>query len=124
MKGRGFNPAANALAQSGDHILSFFRMLRSELAFNVGCVNVRQRLAGKGEPTCFPVPLAKGQPGLVARGPYDPCLSLQITDRVVGSDVSADGTRLIVAPGPTRVNVPAQRPCARSGEMTDPDRSG
>jgi hypothetical protein len=30
-EGWAFNPAANALAQSVDHILSFFRMLRSEL---------------------------------------------------------------------------------------------
>ena len=99
LKGRGLNPAASALAQSVDHILSFFRMLRCELAFYVGCINMYQRLAGKGEPTCFPVPLAGGQPGLVARGLYDPCLSLQLADRVVGNDVSADGTRLIMVTG-------------------------
>ena len=36
---RGINLVANALAQSTDHILSFFSMLRTELAFYVGCLN-------------------------------------------------------------------------------------
>lgn len=60
---------------------------------------MRQRLAGKGDPTCFPVPLAKGPARPRRARPLYPCLSLQITDRVVGSDVSADGTRLIVDTG-------------------------
>jgi len=31
----------NALAQSTDHILSFFAILRTELAFYVGCLNLQ-----------------------------------------------------------------------------------
>ena len=33
---RGVNLVANALGQSTDHILSFFQMLRTELAFYMG----------------------------------------------------------------------------------------
>ena len=58
LRDRGVNLVANALAQSTDHILSFFNMLRTELAFYVGCLNLREQLAKKGEPICFPFPTA------------------------------------------------------------------
>jgi hypothetical protein len=99
LQDRGVNLVANALAQSTDHILSFFRMLRSELAFYVGCLNLHELLAGKGEPTCFPVPLAGGQPALSARGLYDPCLTLHVSEAVTGNDVNADGKSLVMITG-------------------------
>ena len=99
LQGRGINPVANALAQSTDHILSFFRMLRSELAFYVGCLNLHDLLTGKGEPACFPVPLAGGQPVLSARGLYDAGLTLHVGGTVTGNDVSADGKSLVVITG-------------------------
>ena len=42
LRGRGISLAANALAQSADHMLSFFTMLRCELGFYVGCLNARR----------------------------------------------------------------------------------
>jgi DNA mismatch repair ATPase MutS len=99
LQARGINLAANALAQSTDHILSFFSMLCSELAFYVGCLNLHGVIAGKGEPTCFPVPLAGGQPALSARGLYDACLTLHVSARVVGNDVNADGKLLVMITG-------------------------
>jgi DNA mismatch repair protein MutS len=84
LRGKGINLVANTLAQSTDHILSFLGMLRAELAFYVGCLNLRQRLADKGEPTCFPVPVAPGEgPRLSARSLYDVCLTLHLDRRVV-----------------------------------------
>ncbi|MCL4439456.1 MAG: DNA mismatch repair protein MutS, partial [Firmicutes bacterium] len=56
LKDRGINLVANALAQSTDHILSFFNVLRTELAFYVGCLNLYEQLAQKGEPISFPLP--------------------------------------------------------------------
>lgn len=99
LRGRGINLVANALAQSTDHILSFFRMLRAELGFYVGCLNLQEQLAEKGEPTCFPEPLALGEPALAANGLYDVCLSLTVAERVVGNDVTADGKSLVVITG-------------------------
>ncbi len=99
LRAKGINLAANALAQSADHILSFFSMLRSELAFYVGCLNVHGLLAGKGEPTCFPVPFAGGQLALTARGLYDACLTLHVSARVIGNDVNADGKSLVMITG-------------------------
>jgi DNA mismatch repair ATPase MutS len=95
----GINLVANATGQSADHILSFFQMLRAELAFYVGCLNLHERLTGKGEPACFPVPLPPGGPVLSARGLYDPCLSLHLESRAVGNDVNADGKRLVMITG-------------------------
>jgi hypothetical protein len=99
MHRRGINLAANALAQSADHLLSFFVMLRRELGFYVGCGNLRQLLAAKGEPWCLPVPLDEGNLTLSARGLYDVCLSLRIGSRVVGNNFDADGKTLVMVTG-------------------------
>ena len=99
IRSRGIGLVAAALAQSTDHILDFFRMLRLELGFYVGCLNLRDRLTNKGEPTCFPEPLVSGKPMLSARGLYDPCLSLRVEQRVVGNDVTADDRLLVMITG-------------------------
>ena len=91
-----------ALAQSTDHILDFFSMLRLELGFYVGCLNLHDRLTQKGEPTCFPTPLASGKAMLSARGLYDPCLSLSMEQRAVGNDLIADGKLLVMMTGASR----------------------
>jgi len=102
LRGRGIGLVAGAPGQSTDHLLSFFRMLRSELGFYVGCLNLRDRLAKKGEPICFPEPFAAGKAILSGRGLYDLCLSLSVKERVVGNDVSADDKLLIMITGANR----------------------
>ncbi|MEO8287023.1 MAG: DNA mismatch repair protein MutS [Chloroflexota bacterium] len=99
LKDRGLNLVANALAQSNDHILSFFKMLRTELAFYVGCLNLQGQLARKGEPLCFPVPTLAGERRHAFTGLYDVCLSLRLPQRVVGNDVDADGSDLVIVTG-------------------------
>jgi len=99
LRGRGIDLVANALAQSCEHVLSFFRALRAELGFYIACGNLHQRLAAKGEPTGFPVPLACGERSFVCRGLYDACLSLSVRERVVGNDVTADGKSLVTITG-------------------------
>jgi MutS domain V len=102
---RGLNGAANALAQSTDHIRSFFQLLRAELGFYLGCLNLRERLTAKGLQVCFPDPVGP-PPGsaeyarLSARGLYDASLALTLDDvRAVGNDVTADGKQLIMITG-------------------------
>jgi hypothetical protein len=101
LRGRGINLAANALAQSTDHILSFFTMLRCELGFYVGCLNARDHLAQKQEPVCFPVPQSPGGPvRLSFQSLYDVCLSLRLDGgRAVGNDAAADGKTLVIITG-------------------------
>jgi hypothetical protein len=104
LNSRGLNAAANALAQSADHIKDFFQMLRAELGYYLGCLNVRDRLLAKGEPVCFPVPTSPvssnpATASLSARGLYDASLSLSIEARAIGNDLDADGKKLIMLTG-------------------------
>jgi len=99
LRGKGINVVANALAQSTDHILGFFSMVRTELAFYVGCLNLHEQLAEKGEPTSVPVPLAPDELAFSAQGLYDVCLSLHLDARAVGNDVNADEKVLVMITG-------------------------
>jgi MutS domain V len=100
LRNRGISLAANALGQSADHVRDFFGMLRVELAFYVGCINLHERLAQKGEPTCIPVAVAADQQRLSFLGLYDVGLTLSVKPRVVGNDTNADGKRLLIITGP------------------------
>ena len=92
---------AGALDVSTRHIRGFFKMLRTELAFYLGCLNLRERLAGKGEPLSLPEP-ADGEFLLQARGLYDASLSLSMAERAVGNDVDTGQARLVVITGANR----------------------
>ena len=99
LKDRGINLVANALGQSTDHVLSFFTMLRTELAFYLGCLNLHAHLAQLGEPICFPRPLAPGERRHAFQGLYDVCLALTMKQRIVGNDVHADRKDLVIITG-------------------------
>jgi hypothetical protein len=99
---QGINLVANALAQSAEHVLSFFSLLRTELAFYVGCITLHERLGGRDLPACFPVPLPPGSRAFMCRGLYDACLALAKDGPIVGTDVSADGKSAIVITGPNQ----------------------
>lgn len=96
---RGLNLVANAFAQSMDHIQSFLHMLRTELAFYVGCINLHRTLTGLGEPLCFPQASASGECRLSCSELYDAALALNMGRKVVGNEVSADHSELIVVTG-------------------------
>ncbi len=99
LRDRGLNLVANALAQSDDHILSFFAMLRTELAFYVGCLNLHEQLANRGQPISFPTPAAVGERRLAFRGLYDVTLTFKAAHRVIGNDVDADGKDFVIITG-------------------------
>jgi hypothetical protein len=96
---RGINLVANALAQSTDHILSFFAMLRTELAFYVGCVNLYAKLTDIGAPASFPNASIQDHPKHTFAGLYDICLALSMHGRVTGNDASADSKSLVIITG-------------------------
>ena len=102
LREQGINAIANALAQSGDNVLSFFKSLRTELAFYLACMNLQEQLTQKGEPTCFPVPLGVGKHSQSVSGLYDACLSLKLGQRVVGNDVDAKDKDLVIITGANR----------------------
>jgi DNA mismatch repair ATPase MutS len=99
LRDQGVNLVANALAQSTDHILSFFQMLRTELAFYIGCLNLQRQLVEMGEPICVPAAAPAGERTLSFTGLYDVCLALSARRKVVGNDLNADGKDIVVITG-------------------------
>jgi hypothetical protein len=127
MRGKGLNLVADALARSTDHILSFFVMMRTELGFYLGCLNLAHALEDRGLRTAFPVPVPLERQQFACDDLYD--VSLALVDpgrdvvqlpsgsaadaggrsagngtrsRVVGNTVDADGHRLVVITGANR----------------------
>ena len=99
IRDQGVNLVANALAQSSDHILSFFAMLRTELAFYIGCLNLQKHFAELAQPFCLPVPHDAGTSRLTFSGLADASLLLSGRRPVIANDLDADGKRLIIVTG-------------------------
>lgn len=99
LRNRGIDSIANTTAQAVDHVLEFLIMLRTELAFYLGCINLQERLTEINEPTCLPIPAAAGSHKFTAEGLYDISLALSMKQPVVANDISADGKKLIIVTG-------------------------
>ena len=122
LRDRGIGLVASALGQSADHVLSFFQMLRTELAFYVGCINLDECLTALGEHVSFPVPMPAGGTALMTRGLYDVCLALSLGRKVVANDADAgskESHRHHRRQSGRQVDVPAQR---RPGAVDDAKR--
>ena len=99
MRDRGINKVANALAQSVDHIQGFFEMLRTELAFQVGCVNLHEKLAAKGVTTCRPAIGSADAPSFYTRELLDVALTLTQNEAVIGNTIDANAKQLLIITG-------------------------
>ena len=99
LRGRGLALVANALAQATDHVLAFFTVMRAEVAFYVGCINLFDELQARHAPVCRPLALSREGCSLAAEGLYDVALALHLDRPVVGNDVDADGKLLLVVTG-------------------------
>lgn len=93
------NSAANALAQATEHIDSFFNLLRDELAFYVGCINLQEQLEKSGNPIAFPDPGAISDRRFSTCDLYDVSLALTMDKKVVGNDIKADSKTLVIITG-------------------------
>jgi hypothetical protein len=100
LRNRAIASAASSLGQAADHVHDFFLMLRAELAFYVGCLNLHDALSQRGYPTCMPTPFPPPQKRLTFRALYDPGLALSLNGPVVPNDLEADGTLLVFITGP------------------------
>jgi len=99
LRDRGINAVANALAQSVDHIESFFKALRTELAFYIGCMNLNSRLLDLDVRVSFPLPSPVGSRKLSFNGLCDPSLALTMERNVVSNSFDLDGKSLMVITG-------------------------
>lgn len=99
LRDRSVSRVAVALAESADHVLNFFTVLRAELAFYLGAGNLYSQLIARHEPVCFPVPSRAGSRQLRFRELYDVSLSLRTKSRIVGNTLGATGKNLIIVTG-------------------------
>jgi hypothetical protein len=99
LRERGLNRVANAVAQSADHVESFFTGLRLELAFYIGCLNLSERLAQLGEPITFPHPAPANERQHSFSGLYDIALALTMKQKVVSNQVNAGNKDLVIITG-------------------------
>jgi len=102
LRNRGLARVARAVAQAAEHVESFFNVLRWELAFYLGSLNLQRRLAALGLPTAFPEPAPAQERRFACRGLYDAALALALGGGVVGNDVAGDGKTLFLLTGPNR----------------------
>jgi len=99
LRNRGVTLASEALSQAVEHIHEFFRLLRAELAFYRGCIQLHERVSARGMLTCWPEPVDGPEPVLSCRGLYDVCLALTTELPIVGNDVDAGRRPLLVVTG-------------------------
>jgi DNA mismatch repair ATPase MutS len=79
--------------------LSFMRLLRAELAFYIGCLNLYERLAEKGDPVCLPSPVSAGDREHSFEGLCDSCLSLTTDQPIVGNDAVTKDNDIVIITG-------------------------
>ncbi|CAX24230.1 putative DNA mismatch repair protein [Methylorubrum extorquens DM4] len=99
LRNRGLSLAARALGQSVDHILSFFHMLRAEVAFYIGGVTLHERLSALGHTTVIPRATALSDPRFDCQGLFDVCLAVSMNKAIVGNDVEANEKNLVIVTG-------------------------
>ena len=96
---RAINEATNALAQAAEHLEGFFAMLRSELAFYVGCLNLADSLRALGMAICIPdlIPLERQDRSWQEL--YDVSLVLTKNEAVIGNELTTENKRLYIITG-------------------------
>jgi len=102
LRDRGVARAADAVAQAAAHIESFLNVLRWELAFYIGCLNLYDQLGQLNEPVAFPELAPADERRFSCAGLYDVSLALTMKRAVTGNEVSADGKGLIIITGPNQ----------------------
>jgi len=101
LQNRGLSLISDALYQSAEHVLRFLKALRAELAFYIGCLNLKEQLARIGESIAFPE-ASESQQRFTCRNLRDVCLALTMGRGVVGNDVDANGRPLVIITGANR----------------------
>lgn len=99
MRDKSLDSVANALAQSVDHIYNFFKAIRTELAFYIGCINLNKILSEKQKVFCFPTVVPFGNKKLSFSGLYDICLALSSEQKIISNDLEAEGKDIIIITG-------------------------
>ncbi len=90
---------ALSLSRSAKHVDNFFKLLRKEFAFYLGCINLHKTLKKSNLQSTFPKVCDKEEFKLTSKGVYDISLALILNKEVIGNDLDADKKELIIITG-------------------------
>ena len=96
---RAINEVTNSLAQSAEHLASFFDLLRGQLAFYVGSLNFMDLMKQYGMPTSLPVMTGRENESRSWEQMYDTALVLTKKSAVTANTFSAENKRLYIVTG-------------------------
>ena len=96
---RAINEVTNALAQAAEHLERFFILMKHELAFYVGCLNLANNLRTLGMPVCIPDVLPIERQDRSWRGLYDVSLALSKGAAVIGNELDTACKQLYIITG-------------------------
>lgn len=96
---RAINETVSVLTQAVRYLEDFYLMLRSELAFFVGCINLADFLKEKGSPFCIPELLAPEQERRSWANLCDLSLVVLRGEAVIGNELKSEGNKLFIVTG-------------------------
>lgn len=96
---RAVSEAANILSWAARHLESFFNMLRNELGFYVGCLNLADEMRKYDMPICIPTLRPLDSRERSWRGLYDVSLAIIKSQAVVGNELDVNGKHLYIITG-------------------------
>ncbi|MDR0906643.1 MAG: DNA mismatch repair protein MutS [Oscillospiraceae bacterium] len=96
---RAVNETVSVLTQAVRYLEDFFTMLRHELAFYVGCLNLADFLTTTGAPYSFPELLPPEREHRSWNNLYDLSLVILRGESVTGNELVADNKRLFIVTG-------------------------
>ncbi len=99
LRDEGLNLIAQTLSSSASSVDNFFKSLRKELAFYIGCLNLDIKLKELGAQTSFPNLFASDNKIFFSKDLYDISLVLTMDKKVVGNDINANQKELIFVTG-------------------------
>ncbi|WP_176086690.1 DNA mismatch repair protein MutS [Martelella sp. HB161492] len=99
LRDHGLAIAAAALGEAVTHVMRFIETMRAELAFYIGCLNLRETLQQLNCAVCQPDPAPIEDDAFSCRALYDVCLALELKKAIGGNTIEALGKRLAVITG-------------------------
>ncbi|WP_373483238.1 DNA mismatch repair protein MutS [Acetobacterium sp.] len=99
-KVRACEPIIDPIVLSTQHVLAFWNILKSELAFYVGALNLYDRIRETPYPLTFPDPMEAAEKDLNCEGLYDLGLSLiKTAEAIISNSLSANMNDLLIVTG-------------------------
>ena len=99
LRDRAIAEVASSAVDAVEALLDRFDLLRTEVAWYLGCTRLHARLAGLGLAVAIPEGVEPSELALGFEGLYDVGLALHLGKAVVGNDLDADGAELVVVTG-------------------------